>query len=113
MNLDNRCFNDTNDKARIKQLEKQVAELKQSRNDFKKKADKWKRRYEKAKPYFDTMARHNDRLRNENESTNYALENIRAKLQEVCPHEEGHVKVVVDTLCFCDYCGKPITKELF
>jgi chromosome segregation ATPase len=76
---------------RIKELEKQVEQLKQSRNDYKKKWEKAKRRYDKDKAFFSTMARHNDRLHNEINAIRPVLEKFRTQVKELCPHKDHWV----------------------
>lgn len=108
-----KCFAEKD--IRIKQLEKQVAELKQSRNDYKKKFEKWKRKCEKMKPYADTMARHNNRLDNANVALESALFTIRQKLEEVCPHHKidpsRETKWGEVVMHYCDHCYKYLSDE--
>ena len=85
--------------------------------NYKAKYKQMCNKYNKAKPYFDTMARHNDRLRNENNALSSTVETFRSKIEALCPHKtewivpNRHTKWGDEIRYYCDMCYSYILTE--
>ena len=85
--------------------------------NYKAKYKQMRNKYNKAKPYFDTMARHNDRLQNENNALSTVLESFRETIKEICPHKAEWLEPSRKTKWgdeerhFCDKCKTFVLAE--
>ena len=78
--------------------------------NYKSKYKQLQKKFNRMKPYADTMARHNDRLRNQNDALSSVLESFRKTIKEICPHKTEWIEPSKQTKWsdearhYCDKC---------
>lgn len=79
-------------------------------DDYRHDRDYWKRRALKQQNVINTLRTHKNRLTNDRNAKEHALEYMRQALREICPHDKLNTERFTDKL-FCERCNDFVRED--